>query len=323
MQWYPLTFAPIFKEKIWGGNNLNVLKETNLSIPNLGESWEISGVSHDVSIVNNGPLKGTPLDQLLQNHGVAIVGKRIYERFGNQFPILIKYIDAAQDLSIQLHPDDLLAQEKHNSLGKTEMWYVMQTTGSARLILGFKEDCDKHAFAKAIQNNSVTDLLNICSVSPGESFFIPPGFVHAIGAGVTLAEIQQTSDVTYRVHDYDRRDDAGNTRELHVKDSIAAADYRRARDYELSYNKQATGRQSLKKTPHFNTDILQFEGRYTVDLASGESFTILMNVGANCNLHCDGKSYDFKQAQTYLIPAAIEMIECTVKGQGKLLMVTM
>jgi len=321
MNWYPLTFDPIYKDKIWGGNKLNVLKHVQPPIPKLGESWEISDVGDDVSIVSQGLLEGKSLKWILENHGKEVMGKRVFDRFGTQFPILIKYIDATQDLSIQLHPDDKMAMAKHDSFGKTEMWYVMDADQEARLTLGFKEACDKFAFAKAIQNNRLPALLNSEQVKPGDCFFIQPGFVHAIGAGITLAEIQQSSDITYRVYDYDRRDDQGVPRDLHIDESIAAADYSKAVNHQLQYDRDTQGRQELTKTEYFETDILQFEGTSRIELQTDNSFTILMNVGEDCNLLQEGTSYPFHNSQTYLIPATMEDLSVACSGNGKLLVV--
>ncbi|BAO55495.1 type I phosphomannose isomerase catalytic subunit [Nonlabens marinus] len=321
MNWYPLTFQPFYKEKIWGGTQLNSLKQIHPPLSNIGESWEISDVGDDISKVLQGPLENKSLRWILENYGEEVMGTRVSQRFGTQFPILIKYINTAQDLSIQLHPDDKMAMAKHNSFGKTEMWYVMNSNPEAGLTLGFKEATDEFAFAKAIQNNSLPALLNFQEAQRGDSFLIKPGFVHAIGAGITLAEIQQSSDLTYRVHDYNRLDDAGNPRELHVEEAIAAADYSQATDHQIHYDRELSGRQNLAETDYFETDILQFSGTTDVKLVPEESFTILMNVGDSCKIKHEGTSYSFKHAQTYLIPAAIKELDVTCDGSGKLLLV--
>ncbi len=323
MKSYPLTFDPIYKEKIWGGEQLNSLKNINPPIKKLGESWELSDVYTDISIISNGRWKGKSLKWLLESHGSAVMGPQVFKHHGTSFPILIKFIDAAQDLSIQLHPDDHLASTMHNSPGKTEMWYIMDASPDSQLVLGFKEDCDEHAFAEAIQNNNLTALLNYKKVKKGDSFFISPGFVHAIGAGITLAEIQQSSDITYRVYDYDRRDDQGESRELHIQESIAAADYSAAKNYQLTHDRTVTGLQELKRSRYFNTDLLQFTERTPVGLKPGQSFTILLNVGAHSTLHYEDEEFYIKHAQTYLIPADINHLECSTKGSGKLLVVSM
>lgn len=321
MNLYPLTFHPIYKDKIWGGDQLNKLKNIQPPISKLGESWEISDVGEDVSIVRDGSFQGKSLKWLLENHGEDVMGRRVYSKFGTQFPILIKYINAAEDLSIQLHPDNKVARAKHNSFGKTEMWYVMDASEPASLMLGFKEDSNEFAFAKAIKSNNVTALLNSKVTAEGDSFLIKPGFIHAIGAGITLAEIQQSSDVTYRVYDYDRKDDQGNSRELHIEESIAVADYSKAGNHELKYDRKKYGRQELTKTNYFETDILQFQGEYAIELLTDESFTILMNVGDTCHLSKDGINYSFLNSQTYLIPATLQKLVVHCAGNGKLLVV--
>lgn len=321
MKWYPLTFKPIYKEKIWGGANLNRLKSIEPPIDKLGESWELCDVDKDISIVQNGGFQGKSLQWLLQNEGEDLMGATVYKQFGNQFPLLIKYIDAAEDLSIQLHPDNATARANHASFGKTEVWYIMETQDGAQLTLGFKEDVDKNAFAEAIQNKTLTTLLNTQEVKPGEGFFIKPGFVHAIGAGITLAEIQQSSDVTYRVYDYDRKDDQGITRDLHVEEFIAIADYSKAQDYKLNYSAERKGCQELIKTDYFDTHVLQFDKQFDIPLSTGKSFTILMNVGESCSLVHEDKTYEFNRAQTYLIPSALKSLEVTCLKKGKLLLV--
>ncbi|SCX86926.1 mannose-6-phosphate isomerase, type 1 [Nonlabens sp. Hel1_33_55] len=322
MKWYPIIFKPIYKEKIWGGSKLNDLKSLDSPISKLGESWEISDVGDTISVVSNGELAGISLNELLEKHSLEVLGKRVKDRFGKRFPLLIKYIDTARDLSVQLHPDDETAQKKHGSFGKTEMWYVMDAQEDARLTLGFEEASSKSAFAKAISSNNVPALLNYENVKPGESFLIQPGFIHAIGAGVTLAEIQQSSDITYRIYDYERTDDDGNQRELHIEDSIAMADYSKAESYRLNYDHDTLGVQELAKTSYFETFVLQFTGRFNLELKSGSSFTILMNVGEACELIHDGQSYGFGYAQTYLIPAALKDLQANCLGQGKLLTVS-
>jgi mannose-6-phosphate isomerase len=195
---YPLKFQPILKEKIWGGEKLKTQFNKASNSKQLGESWEVSTVPNDVSIVSNGRLKGESLESLLTIYTRFLVGDKNYERFGEKFPLLIKFIDAKEDLSIQLHPDDELAKKRHNSFGKTEMWYVMQADNDANLIVGFNQDVDKKRYLKHLKNKTLTKILNFDKVKEGDTYFIEAGRVHAIGAGVLLAEIQQTSDVTYR-----------------------------------------------------------------------------------------------------------------------------
>ena len=200
---YLLKFEPILKEKIWGGAKLKNLFNKKSISAKTGESWEISDLENNASVVANGPLAGISIQELLKEYKAELVGKKVFENFGIKFPLLIKYIDAAENLSIQLHPDDVIAKEKHNSFGKTEMWYIVQADEGAELILGFKEPISKSKYVELVESNELPQALNRVKVAVGDAFIIPPGLIHAIGEGVVLAEIQQTSDVTYRIYDWD------------------------------------------------------------------------------------------------------------------------
>ena len=217
---YPIKFEPILKEKIWGGTKLNQLLHKKSQSPNVGESWEISTVPGDISVVSNGDLQGKTLLQLIETYQSDLLGTPIFKQYGMQFPLLLKFIDAKQDLSVQVHPGDQLAKERHNSFGKTEMWYVVQADEKAQLIVDFKEKTSKNAYAEALEAESVEKLLNFIDIEEGSSFFIEAGKIHAIGAGSLIAEIQQTSDITYRVYDWNRTDNQGNSRELHTETGI-------------------------------------------------------------------------------------------------------
>src|SRR5690554_6659874 len=203
---YPLKFRPILKPVIWGGSDICRFKNIQPERDGIGESWEISGVKGNVSVVSNGDLSGTSLDEMIQTYKGALVGNKIYEKFGNTFPLLIKFIDARDDLSIQVHPDDKLAKERHNSFGKTEMWYVIKATTGAFLYSGFEKQITPEEYVETVHNNTFTDTLKRFEVQEGDVFFLPAGRVHAIGAGCFIAEIQQTSDITYRIYDYNRKD---------------------------------------------------------------------------------------------------------------------
>jgi len=319
MQVYPIRFCPILKQKIWGGDHLNKLKNLTSPTHQLGESWEISAVKGNVSVIQNGDYRDLSLDDLIHQFPVQLLGKKVIQQFGEQFPLLIKYINAAQNLSIQVHPDDTVAHCKHNCFGKTEMWYIMDAEPDAQLILGFKDDCEDSAFAKAISQNTVMELLNSENVVAGDAFFIHPGLVHAIGAGVTLAEIQQSSDVTYRVYDFDRKDAKGNSRELHIDDAIQVTDYKKSTDHKIDYNPHKTGSQNLKTTNYFTTDYLHFKGCRNIEVATHESFMVLMNVGESCTIYYDSVRYDFSNGQTVLLPAAIPYVRVQSAGDSKLL----
>jgi mannose-6-phosphate isomerase len=251
-----LKFQPILKEKIWGGEKLNHLLHKKSSANNIGESWEISDVDNDTSIVSNGDLIGKDLKQLIAEFKSDLVGEKIYTHFGNKFPLLIKFIDAKEALSIQLHPNDALAKQRHNSFGKTEMWYVLQADEKANLIVGFKEEVSSEEYVENLNNNTLLDILNVDEVKPGDVYFIPTGRVHAIGAGVLLAEIQQTSDVTYRIYDWERPNPDGTFRDLHTEEAIDAIDYKVQDSYKTTYSKKENATSEIVSCPYFTTNVL-------------------------------------------------------------------
>ncbi|HOV71793.1 MAG TPA: class I mannose-6-phosphate isomerase, partial [Dysgonamonadaceae bacterium] len=225
MNLYPLKFNPILKPVIWGGSDICKFKHITPLIDGIGESWEISGVKGHISIISNGELAGTSLEELLLKEKSRLVGEKIYEKYGNTFPLLIKFIDARDNLSIQVHPDDELAKKRHNSFGKTEMWYVINASPDAFLYSGFEKGITPDEYVERIKNDTFIETLKKHYVKPGDVFFIPAGRVHAIGAGCFIAEIQQTSDITYRIYDYNRKDADGNPRELHTELAKDAIDY--------------------------------------------------------------------------------------------------
>ncbi|MBE7638854.1 MULTISPECIES: type I phosphomannose isomerase catalytic subunit [Salegentibacter] len=311
---YPIKFTPILKEKIWGGNKLknNLNKETTQS--NLGESWEISGVPGDISVVANGKLKGSSLKDLLNDYKAKIVGEKIYKEFDNDFPLLIKFIDAKTELSVQLHPNDELAQQRHNSFGKTEMWYIMQADKGAKINVGFKESISKEDYISRLEEGKIVELLNFEEVKKGDSFFINTGKVHAIGAGVLLAEIQQTSDVTYRIYDWDRTDDEGNSRELHTALAIDAIDFEKKDDFKLNYTRAANTSSEVASCKYFTTNYLPVKGNIQKDYSNLDSFVIYMCVGGSGEISVNGNSENIKQGETMLIPAENKQVEISAKN---------
>ena len=251
---YPLKFEPILKERIWGGNKLSTVLGKQTEIKNIGESWELSDVEGDISIISNGALQGQSLKELLETYQADLVGVKNYKTFGNKFPLLIKFIDAKKDLSIQLHPNDELAKKRHNSFGKTEMWYVMQADTNAKLIVGFNQKVSPEIYKKHLDAKMLTQILNFDQVKKGDSYFIEVGRVHAIGAGVMLAEIQQTSDITYRVYDWDRVDAHGNERELHNDLAIDAINFDMDNDFRVEYFKELNKSNGMVTCPYFTTN---------------------------------------------------------------------
>lgn len=309
-KFYPLKFQPILKEKIWGGQKLNTLLHKPSELPNIGESWELSDVEGDESVVSNGELAGQSLKELLVAHTSEIVGVKNYQIFGDKFPLLIKFIDAKEDLSIQLHPNDELAAKRHNSFGKTEMWYVMQADTDSNLIVGFNQEMDKAKYLKHLEDKTLTQILNFDKVNAGDTYFIEVGRVHAIGAGVLLAEIQQTSDITYRVYDWDRVDDQGNQRELHNDIAIDAFDFDMPDNFRVTYDKLPNQSNLMVDCPYFKTSFLHITSPIN-RLNTKDSFFIYMCVEGEAIIECDGHSETIQTGETVLIPAALKSYKIT------------
>lgn len=313
---HPLRFKPILKEKVWGGSKLKELfnKEGNGTI---GESWEISGVNGDISEVSNGELKGKKLNDLVEYYTSDLLGKKVYKLYQTNFPLLFKFIDAEQDLSVQLHPNDALAQERHNSFGKTEMWYVMQAEENSRLILGFNREMNQATYEKFLQNNDIIEILHSEKVKEGDSFFIAPGTVHAIGAGVVLAEIQQTSDITYRIYDWDRPDVNGNMRELHTQEAIAAINFNQPTT-NLVYQNKTNEPVLLKKSAYFETNRLHLTKDFKRGISTVDSFIVYMCVAGKAIIEVLNFSETISTGETILIPACFK--ELTIKTQNATLL---
>ena len=302
---YPIKFQPILKEKIWGGTKLKTLLNKKNKRPNIGESWEISDVDGDTSIVTNGELRGVTLKQLLSTYKQDLIGEKNFTVFGEKFPLLIKFIDAKEDLSIQLHPNDELARKRHNSFGKTEMWYVMQADDDANLIVGFNQKVTQDEYLEHLKNKTLTKILNFEQVSEGDTFFIEVGRVHAIGAGVMLAEIQQTSDITYRVYDWDRKDNQGNDRELHNDLAIDAIDFNMKNDFKVSYSKVENVSNQMVSCSYFTTNFIHLTQTIKKENIH-DSFIIYMCVEGETSVSTDGFSEIVKKGETVLIPAALK-----------------
>ncbi|WP_108869569.1 type I phosphomannose isomerase catalytic subunit [Aquimarina aquimarini] len=303
---YPLKFQPILKEKIWGGNKLKTILNKQTSKTNVGESWEISTVGEDISIIENGEFAGRKLTGLIGEYTSELLGEKVYQEFGNQFPLLIKFIDAKEDLSVQLHPNDELAKKRHNSFGKTEMWYVVQADTDAELIVGFDKDTSKEEYEAFLEKGKITELLNFEKISEGDSYFIKAGRIHAIGGGALIAEIQQTSDITYRVYDWDRKDDEGNERELHTDLALDALDFTSDRSFKLTYDKSKNKVNNLISGTYFTTSIINVDGVFERDYKELDSFKILMCVKGNGTINTGIYSEAISFGETILIPRSIE-----------------
>lgn len=310
---YPFKFQPILKERLWGGTKLETVLRKSLDSDIIGESWELSGVSGDVSVVANGNLAGKSLQEIIESYKEDLLGKAVYERFGNDFPILIKFIDAKQDLSIQVHPNDELAKARHNSFGKTEMWYVMDADPDAKLIVGFNKSVNKEEYQKHLNNKTLTEILNYEPVKEGSTFFINTGKVHAIGAGTLLAEIQQTSDITYRVYDFDRKDKNGNLRELHTELALDAIDYEKKDDFKVSYSKNENQINKMVSCPYFITNYIKLTENFTI-AHTQDSFYIYMCVKGEGQIFSKDSILDIRKGETVLVPACCKNIELKTKG---------
>lgn len=312
---YPLQFEPILKERIWGGEKLN--SELNKPIISniTGESWEISTVEGDVSVISNGTLKGISLSEVIDTFPKEVLGTAVFDQFGKQFPLLFKYLDAKTDLSIQVHPNDELAKIRHNSFGKTEMWYIMQADEGSRIIVGFKNNSNAKEYVSHLENNTLLALLEEVKVKTGDVFFLETGTVHSIGAGLLVAEIQQTSDITYRLYDFDRVDSEGNKRELHVELALDAINYNKV-ETQKQYNKKENISNEMVNCPYFTTNYLKLSGELTIS-KSNASFTVYMCTEGEFKLEFNQVHYLYSKGDTVLIPAA--MTDFNLSGNATLL----
>ena len=311
-------FEPLLKQTIWGGNKIVAFKHIQSDMENVGESWEVSGVPGDESVVANGECKGKTLNEVLAEMKQKLVGEENYKRFGDRFPLLIKFIDARQDLSIQVHPDDETAHRQGKAMGKTEMWYVMDSDEDASLKVGLKKKITPEEYARMVEDDTICDALGNYKVKSGDCFFIPAGRIHAICSGSFIAEIQQTSDVTYRIYDYKRKDKNGNYRELHTKEAAEAIDYTVLDDYRMEYTPVKNEATQLVSCPLFTTAVYDLTEPMTLDYSELDSFVILIALkGEGSILTSSGNSYSFREGESILLPATTEMVK--VEGNIKFL----
>ncbi|MEL4308070.1 type I phosphomannose isomerase catalytic subunit [Joostella sp. CR20] len=313
MKFYPLKFTPIFKEYLWGGTKLKDILQKEVSTETASESWELSGVDGNVSVVKNGSLQGKSLQELINVYKEELVGNSVFKRFGTTFPILIKFIDAKLDLSVQLHPNNELAQKRHNSFGKTEMWHVLQAEPNAKLIIGFNKTISREEYLKHLEEGQLLEILNQEPVKAGDAFFINTGKVHRIGAGILLAEIQQTSDITYRIFDYNRTDKEGNKRELHTELALDAIDYQQKDDFVVSYEKEFNTSNKMVACEHFITNYINVVGTYVKQLICRDSFTIYICVEGQAQLKVGDFTETLVKGETVLIPASINELTLSAK----------
>lgn len=311
-----VSFHPILKHRIWGGKKLMQHFGKKSEQPDqIGESWEVSNVHGDVSVVASGKFEGRTLTELVETYQEDFLGPKAWKRFGTDFPILIKFIDADKDLSVQLHPDDTIARKKHNSFGKTEMWYVMGADKNAKLVTGFEDGITLKKYKEHVDSGTLESVLNYEPVTAGDTFFIAPGTVHAIGEGVVIAEIQQTSDVTYRIYDYNRTDAQGNTRELHQEEALDAINFSaRPEECKVSYARSENKPVSLVSCPYFTTVLLELDQNTELSHTDMDSFVIYMCVGGSATVQDASTQIDIRTGQTVLVPAAVKEIKVNTNG---------
>lgn len=316
---YPLKFKPILKDKIWGGNRLKNLLNKKKASDKCGESWEIADVGKDISVVSNGFLAGNNLHELTEIYMGDLVGDKIFDAFGNQFPLLIKFIDATDKLSIQVHPDDKMAQELHNCPGKTEMWYIIDHEPNAKLIVGFNKKINKDIYLNHLNNNTLADILNYEKVENGNVFFLPAGRIHAIGAGILLAEIQQSSDITYRIFDWNRKDEKGNPRDLHTDMALKAIDFTHYDNYKTDYRTILNKTVNMVNCPYFFTNILQFDKPVEKDYNLIDSFVIYMAIEGKFFIKPDNGSEqtEVNKGESILLPASVKNLTLEPEGEAK------
>ncbi|MBQ4389468.1 MAG: class I mannose-6-phosphate isomerase [Bacteroidales bacterium] len=316
----PLKFEPILKTIVWGGEKIAPYKGIETEQKHIGESWELSGVAGNESIVADGPLKGKTIAQLVKEYKADLVGKHVYENTGDEFPLLIKFIDALSDLSIQVHPNDELAAKRHNgSKGKTEMWYVVDAEPGAHLLSGLTEKITPEQYAAKVADGTITDVLARYEVHPGDVFFLPAGRIHAICGGCFIAEIQQTSNITYRIYDYGRLGLDGKPREVHTELAKDAIDYTVYPDYRTHYEPRQNEEQEVVSCKYFTTSIYDLTLPYAKDLSEIDSFLVVMCLTGSGAIEVDGEEVPVHQGETVLIPAAADDICFVPDGSMKVL----
>ena len=317
---YPLKFDPILKEKVWGGNALEThYNKKPVGLNNIGESWEISAVSDNLSVINNGFLAGNNIEELIEVYMGDITGDSIFEKFGKEFPLLFKFIEAREDLSIQVHPGDALAKERHQGYGKTEMWYILEGEKNARIYTGFKEGVTKEMYEESLINGKIADLLNVETAEPGDTFFTPAGRIHAIGAGTVLIEIQQSSDLTYRISDWNRIISGDKPRELHLDLALDAIDFTAAGKNKIRKEPELNKTENLVDCEFFNTNVILFNSTLSKEYYFNDSFVVYICIEGEFLIRWDGLSEKVSKWETVLLPAMIKEVILEPLREAKLL----
>ena len=318
---YPLKFEPVLKQTLWGGDKIIPFKHLNENLSNVGESWEVSAVEGSESVVANGADKGLTLPEMVRKYREELVGEANYARFGNQFPLLVKFIDARQKLSIQVHPDDELAKKRHNSFGKNEMWYVVSADEGATLISGFSRQITPKEYKERVHDGTFDEVLQTCAIQPGDVCYVPAGRVHGIGAGAFVVEVQQSSDVTYRIYDYNRKDKNGKLRDLHISQAMDAINFSDVQDdfrteYETAINEPV----EILTTPYFSVSLYDMTEEITCDYSELDSFVIFVCVEGSCRMIDDAENeVTICAGETVLFPAVTQSVSIIPEGKVKLL----
>lgn len=317
---YPFKLRPLFMEKIWGGQKIHSILNIDFgSISNCGEAWLLSGVEGNPTIVDNGYLADNELNELVEVFMGDLVGEKVYERFGNRFPILVKLIDTNDWLSIQVHPDDAMARQQGEEAGKTEMWYILQADENAQLINGFNQNLESELYLNQLKDNKLEEILNFEPVTKGDVFYIPAGRLHALGPGMLLAEIQQTSDITYRIYDWNRVDKEGKTRELHTEQALEALRFEKSENTKTPYDLEENRTAKLVDSEYFTTNILEFTKPLKKDYSDLDSFVILLCTEGELELKWEGTAYGIRQGELILLPQIVNHIELYPKEKSRLL----
>lgn len=304
---YPLTFDSILKEKVWGGNNLQRIFNKKIHSEKCGEIWELASINEESSVVSNGPLSGKDLQNLIHQYKDQLVGKKVYSTFGDQFPLLVKFIDANMDLSIQVHPNNEQAKPL-NSLGKSEMWYILEAGPKAKLITGFSQKTDKEQFVKRVQDKSIEEVLHQESVKKGDIYYTPAGRIHNIGAGLVIAEIQQASNITYRIHDFDRADLTGEKRELHLQEALEVLDFEVIEDGKVNSDNGLNQLTTIVDSPHFTVNKINFDTPIIRNLDIIDSFKIYLCLEGEIDLSVEQHEIHLNAGDVYLIPAIFDTV---------------
>ncbi|MDR1680941.1 MAG: class I mannose-6-phosphate isomerase [Prevotellaceae bacterium] len=317
---YPLKFKPQPKTSVWGGHKLCTL--FNKPFPaddKIGESWEISGVQGYVSVVANGFLKGNTIEEVIEIYLGELLGDRLYDQFGVEIPVLVKLIDASETLSVQVHPDDATARERHNAYGKTEMWYILQADEGAGLYVGFNRNLSPAELYERVSRNTLIEALNFVPVEPGDMFFIAPGTIHAIGQGIVLAEIQQTSDITYRVYDWGREHNPATARDMHLDMAIDVIDYTRRTDVKTLYEHRPNTPVALARSLHFITNLLEIDRPLERNLSDNDSFVIYICLEGSATIEYPFGNESIIKGETLLIPAIMSDVTVIPQPAARLL----